>query len=212
MPRTDQTGDHVVPAEDAASQKILAAAADLFFRLGYERTTTLEIARGASLSKRTLYECFGNKQGILDALIRSGAARMHQPIKLAEPDSAEAFYEALRRFGRVFLGELFSPAKLAMYRLAIADAGRTGVVARQLEDSGSAPVIAAVRGLFEQAVQKELIRFAEPTLALPAFFGMLVGEMHMRLVMGTVAPLSVPMIRRRVEMAVRTVQLLAVPA
>jgi TetR/AcrR family transcriptional repressor of mexJK operon len=184
----------------------------LFIQLGYERTTTLEIARVARVSKRTLYTCFGTKQGILDALIRSGSERMHAPLDLAAPDSVAGFFDALHRFGNVLLSELFSASKVAMYRLAIADASRSGVVARQLEESGSRPVIDAVRTLFEQAMQNGVIRFADPVLAVSAFFGVLVGEVHMRLVMGTIEPLTPAMIAKRVDMAVRTVEQLGLPA
>ncbi|MBV8653445.1 MAG: helix-turn-helix transcriptional regulator, partial [Alphaproteobacteria bacterium] len=49
---------------------------------GYAGASTLEIATRAKVSKRELYALFGNKQGILTALISSRATRMRQPLAL----------------------------------------------------------------------------------------------------------------------------------
>ena len=191
------------------AQRILTAAATLFFTCGYERTTTLDIARHANLSKRTLYQCFGNKQGILDALIRTGARRMHQQSDFARPTSAVAFFEALEMFGNVFLQELFSDQKIAMYRLAITDATRSGIVAKQLEESGSMPVIAAVRALFDMARTDSLVRFSDPSVAVIVFFNVLIGEIHLKLIMGTGPKVTPSLIAGRVALALATMRQLA---
>lgn len=51
--------------------EILDAAAELFTRLGYTRTTTRQIAEAVGLRQGSLFHYFGRKQDILDELLRA---------------------------------------------------------------------------------------------------------------------------------------------
>ncbi len=53
----------------AIEQRIIIKAEELFFKFGYTKTTTEDIAREASVSKRTLYKYFRSKSHILETLI-----------------------------------------------------------------------------------------------------------------------------------------------
>jgi len=55
------------PAEESGRKRevIIATAEKLFAERGFARSTTLEIAKGAGLAERTLYEHFENKEDIL---------------------------------------------------------------------------------------------------------------------------------------------------
>lgn len=50
---------------DATKERILDLSERLFFRFGFQRVTTEEIAREAGISKRTLYELFPSKSDIV---------------------------------------------------------------------------------------------------------------------------------------------------
>jgi AcrR family transcriptional regulator len=188
---------------------VLKAAAKIFFSKGYERATTLDIATEAKVSKRLLYELFENKQGILVALIKLGTQRMQQPIDVPVPESAAAFYETLRAFGRPFLTELYDERNIAMTRLAIADATSSGVVARELATSGSGPVIAAVEKLFKQVADKKLVFFGDAEESASVFFNVLVGDVRIKLLMGAHIKITKALIDQRVELAVEVVKALA---
>ncbi|MBI5489357.1 MAG: helix-turn-helix transcriptional regulator [Deltaproteobacteria bacterium] len=47
---------------------ILAAAIDLFDRLGYEKVTVEDVATRAHVSKKTLYKKYDDKRGLLGAI------------------------------------------------------------------------------------------------------------------------------------------------
>ena len=81
---------------------ILEAAYQVLMERGYAGASTLEIATRARVSKRELYAEFGNKSGILRALIAATATRMQLPLATAEiRDRADlaAALEALRHDG-----------------------------------------------------------------------------------------------------------------
>ena len=207
MPKSSSQPEQA-PSEDRR-QAVLKAAAKVFFCKGYERATTLDIATEAKVSKRLLYELFENKQGILVALIKSHTQRMQQPIDVQAPDSAETFYETLRVFGRAFLTELYSEGNIAMTRLAIADALSSGVVAKELAASGSAPVIAAVEKLFGNITEKRLVLFEDAGEATSVYFSVLVGDVRTKLLMGSNIKITKTLVDQRVELAIKVVKVLA---
>src|SRR6185437_14931773 len=64
--------------EEAATgprERIMGAAFAVLTEKGYTGASTLEIATRARVSKRELYTLFGDKRGILVAMIASRAAR-----------------------------------------------------------------------------------------------------------------------------------------
>jgi AcrR family transcriptional regulator len=178
----------------------------VFFERGFEAATTLEIARRARTSKRALYELFGSKDLLLAALIRESSRTMQAPLGLASPDTRAALLETLGRFGHQFLEQLFHPHRTAMYRLAIAEAFRSGTVARELEAAGRQPVVEALTQFLAQAARNKLIRAQDIELLAAAYFGILVGGMHTQLLLGLQKAIPPKMIRHRVDQAVEAVR------
>ena len=78
MPKTTAPAPDPSPLADLEPRRrgILEAAYDVLMERGYAGASTLEIATRARVSKRELYAEFGNKSGILQALIAATAARM----------------------------------------------------------------------------------------------------------------------------------------
>lgn len=59
--------------EGAKRERVLGAAKELFSRFGFKKATVDEIAEGAGLSKRTLYEVFESKEALLADLVMAEA-------------------------------------------------------------------------------------------------------------------------------------------
>ena len=118
---------------------MLGAAFDVLMEQGYAGASTLEIATRAKVSKRELYAEFGNKAGILEALIATTAARMQVPLALPEATDRTALAAILAQYGATALTELTHPAVLAINRLAVAEAGGKSELGRILDRSGREP-------------------------------------------------------------------------
>lgn len=58
----------------SSRERLMNAGKELFARNGYEKTSTLEIARGAGTSESQLMKHFGSKEGLLEALFDKGWA------------------------------------------------------------------------------------------------------------------------------------------
>src|SRR5476649_2816529 len=96
------------PIDDQPPRRraILAAPFDVLMERGYSGANTLEIASRAKVSKRELYAEFGNKGGILEALIATTSARMQAPLNLSEVTDRSALAAALTHYGKTALSEL----------------------------------------------------------------------------------------------------------
>jgi AcrR family transcriptional regulator len=64
-----------------ARQRILAAAADLFYREGINATGVERLATESSVSKRTLYQHFPSKAAVVEAYLRSIEPRVANPLQ-----------------------------------------------------------------------------------------------------------------------------------
>src|SRR5260221_10750795 len=100
--------------EPTVRKRIIEAAFSAFIEGGYAETTTLEIATRAHVSKRALYELFGNKQEMLVACISERAARLRAPADLPVPRDREALAKVLVGFGTQILSEVSDPAVVAI--------------------------------------------------------------------------------------------------
>ena len=112
------------PAKRAA---IESAALALFLRDGYARTSVDAVAREAGVSKRTVYDYYGDKQRLfLDVIARTQAGHEDHFRALLDatlPADAPDLEAALVAFGRAFAsGVAQTPDRNAMVRLLVAEA------------------------------------------------------------------------------------------
>jgi AcrR family transcriptional regulator len=66
--------------ETGNRENIIQTALDLFSLQGYEATGVMEIADKSGISKPTMYHYFGNKRGLLDAIIASHGKKIYDAI------------------------------------------------------------------------------------------------------------------------------------
>lgn len=58
-----------MPDSDKTQEQILAAAAEVITRIGYDKTTMSDVAEEAGLSRRTIYLYFQGKEDLFEALV-----------------------------------------------------------------------------------------------------------------------------------------------
>ncbi len=162
--------------------RILGAAFDAFVEHGYEKTTTIEIATRAKVSKRELYALVGNKQEMLAACIRTRAQRLRMPVDVPEAKTREELAAALAAIGEVLLREVSDRAVIAVFRLAIAEAVRAPEIARSLDQIGREAGRSALRTVLSQARAAKLVDGAPAEMA-ERFGALLWGNLMLNLLM-----------------------------
>lgn len=96
-------------------ERILNAAADLLEREGTEAMTTRAVCQAAGVTAPTLYHHFGDKEGLLRAVVQRGVAQF-MVRKRASRTTADALAD-LRRGWDDWLG--FATARPRLFRLMI---------------------------------------------------------------------------------------------
>jgi TetR/AcrR family transcriptional regulator, mexJK operon transcriptional repressor len=175
---------------DPRREAMLSAAFDAFLEHGVSGTTTEEIARRARVSKREIYRLFGNKEVLFAELVRARGTSMRRGLALAPPESRATALEALERFGCEFLTLLTDRSTVAVYRLAIAEAGRAPELGRQLDLQGRGTVRESLQRWLTLARDKGVLPVTDPDRAAGTFLVLLSGDVTVRQLLGAVGPLD----------------------
>ena len=179
------------PAEDAQSgtarARILNAAFEVLREHGYGATQTREIAARAKVSKREIYSEFGSKEGIFAAVIAARAERMRRPAVEPNVTSRDAFERTLRNVGVAYLEQLYDPAVISTFRLAIASAEESPEMARILQRYAFVPNQRALREMMAAAVDARILG-GEVSQLSSRYFALLTGGTHVAVLLGMENP------------------------
>lgn len=140
---------------------ILRAAEAVFARHGYSGATMERIASEAGMSKRTLYQHFGDKLTVLAALLRAYDA---DPVMtcLTDPDPEGTPHQILHRSLTEIARHVLGPGQVALTRLAIAEATSTPEVARLFYENAMDGISAAFARRLARMAGRGQIRTADP--------------------------------------------------
>jgi AcrR family transcriptional regulator len=189
-----------VQADDEMRQRVLGAAFKAFTENGYARTSTLDIATRAKVSKRDLYALYASKQAMLIACIRARSSRTLLPAEYRAPENRDALAASLKAFGIILLTEVSSPQVIAMFRLAIGESQAAPEVARALDE----------RRHTNRGVVRDIVAHAQSLKLLPAgdaqalageFIALLWQDLQLGLLLGVIERPSRVEIERRAATA-----------
>lgn len=99
-------------------RRILDAAKEVFLEQGFENASISDIMKRAGGSMSTLYRCFGNKLGLLEAMMQQSCDDLFASFdqdRIWSEDAASTLY----RFGQRFIEMISRPQAIAMYRLVL---------------------------------------------------------------------------------------------
>jgi TetR/AcrR family transcriptional repressor of mexJK operon len=173
------------PAKRAA---IESAALGLFLRDGFARTSVDAVAREAGVSKRTVYDYYGDKQTLfLDVITRTQAGyedRFRELLDRTLPADAPDLEAALSAFGRAFAsGVAQTPDRNAMVRLIVAEAAHFPDLLERWRAAGPQQEMLADR--LVRFAERGLLDVPDPVEAA-AYLGILVtARAHGRTLYGT---------------------------
>src|SRR6516162_7422418 len=88
---------------DTQRQRVLGAAFATFLEKGYARTSMLDIASRAKISKRDLYAMCSGKPAMLREVIAERARRMRLPLDLPPVKDRRSLIATLNAFGLAVL-------------------------------------------------------------------------------------------------------------
>lgn len=160
-------------------QAILDAALDLFLEHGFAATSLDKVIDRAGGSRRTIYETFGDKEGLLEAVVSQGCLDIIEQldIKGLLEMSPE---QALGKIGGVFLEMLTTPRKIALLRLVTAESTRAPELGRHFMASGPERGYGLVETYFRDAIAAGKLNLADPETSARQFLELVKGDLTFR--------------------------------
>ncbi|MDR3471545.1 MAG: TetR/AcrR family transcriptional regulator C-terminal domain-containing protein [Devosia sp.] len=165
-------------------QAVLTAALGLLVE-GGDRLTMTAVARRASCSKETLYKWFGDRDGLLTATVQWQAAKVRMPQVDRRRLDGALLRQSVEQFARDLLATIVGEISVTLNRLAIAHAAeeKRGLGAIVLEN-GPLAIRKRLKPVLEAGREARLLRFESSEEAYRTFFGLVVRDVQIRLLLG----------------------------
>jgi AcrR family transcriptional regulator len=188
MKETNARGGKRDSAAEAGSPlrgRVLRAAFSLFHERGFSKTSMLEIATRAQVSKRDLYALFDDKHALLADGIAERARGMRQRLEsmMPAPSSREQLTATLIEVGISILQTVCNAEVLMIYRLAIAESDRSPEVGRVLDNQGREANHRALAKFLKEAQTRGLIGPGDPAALVARYAAVLWDDLLVRLLL-----------------------------
>lgn len=187
--------------EGPARERILGAAFKAFMEQGYARTSTLDIATRAKVSKRELYSYFENKQALFAAGIAQRTNAMQIPLQHSDVTNPEGLATTLQSLGRAILTGVTDDHVVAVHRLAIAESSRSPDIAVTLDRAGRGEIRKAVADLVAKSQARGLIVEGDAVEMAELYCAQLFSDILLRLISRVGRKPSAKEIARRADIA-----------
>ena len=182
-------------------QAVLTAALGLLVE-GGDRLTMTAVARRASCSKETLYKWFGDRDGLLTATVQWQAAKVRMPQVDRRRLDAQSLRQSVEQFALDLLSTIVGEVSVTLNRLAIEHTGaeKRGLGAIVLEN-GPLAIRKRLKPVLEAGREARLLRFESSEEAYRTFYGLVVRDAQIRLLLGDDLPYSPALVARDAKAA-----------
>ena len=181
--RTDRCARPPSPRE-RRHEAILDAAETLFIEQGYEGTSLAEIVRRSGGSLATLYDLFGNKQGLLHAIAIRWRDEMTAERTDPGPVHGRSNIDTLMDYVRKESLLWEAPRVVALMRMLVSEGLRDRDFAVQTYRDLHLPFIAELSGLFAEWAAAGSARIDDPEATAHLFVSTISGDMMLSRLFG----------------------------
>ena len=176
----DTEGGNILSARAARRRAAMIEAASIVFREhGFAEASLDMVIERSGGSRRTLYEHFGNKEGLfvasIEQMLESHNSKL-EPLALGGTNVEED----LTRVGTAFLGAILSEESLAICRMVIAEMKRFPDLGQRFFDLGPMRAYAAFSGYLRHQQAAGTLDITDPDLTARQLLESLGGDLHMR--------------------------------
>jgi TetR/AcrR family transcriptional regulator, mexJK operon transcriptional repressor len=179
MKRLAENRNEIPPAH---RERILGAATDCFLELGFQRTSTAEIARRARVSKRELYTCFKDKRDLLSAMIFKAQDEMQTNLRTLW-SSREAPEKVLPKAARILQDFILSEQFAKLLRIIAAESYQNPEIAKQFYDLGPNRGRKTTAKYLSYQMRQGRLKQGDPIRAADDFLDLVVGAQLMTAMM-----------------------------
>ncbi|MEE4237289.1 MAG: TetR/AcrR family transcriptional regulator C-terminal domain-containing protein [Anderseniella sp.] len=177
--------EHVQGEEFSPRQReVLDAVLSLMLDEG-ESFSMAAVAAKASCSKETLYNWFGDRDGLLTATVQWQASKVRLPVLAREGLDRATLQARLADFAESWLTVLTGEVSIALNSLAVAHAkSARSPLGKTVLDNGRFAIGRRLKPVLEMAREAGLISFDDTEEAFRTFFGLVVRDVQIRALLG----------------------------
>lgn len=161
---------------DQRRNEILDIAKQMMVDTGVEQTTMLRIAQQAGASKETLYNWFGTKTGLIEALCLREAEIINDQLSTALNDNTRSIESVLENLAIGLMNTLLGDWSLAVNRAAM----QSPEIAATVLQSGRFTVGPMVAEYLERQATAGRIRIDSGDAAFRMLFGLIMQDSQIR--------------------------------
>lgn len=186
-------------------EQIENAAYQVLEQKGYTGTSMANIARQAQASNETLYNWYGDKQGLFKALVTRNAAEVRSLLEVELTSGQDPLF-VLGLLGPKLLKLLLGDRAIALNRAAAADP--TGELGRTISKAGRESVLPLLEQVLEEAKRNRRLQFERSDEAAALYLDLLVGDLQIRRVIGRMKVPTRKYCDQRSELAISRLRVL----
>lgn len=160
---------------------ILAATRAVFLERGYANASIDAVVERSGGSKATVYQLFGNKEGLLAALVAEGAEELAHLVETLPLDGG--LEDSLRAFARGYLNLVLRPERLGLFRLVVGESSRVPELGDVFYRSGPQSCGKGMTRFFGSVMERGLMRRADPERTAFQFIHALRGDLYMQVML-----------------------------
>ena len=190
-------------AKRKRENEIETAAYRVLSERGYSGTSMLEVAKEAKASNETLYRWYGDKRGLFASMVVANAADAKAELEAALTEGGDD-WDRLRRLGFVLLTTLLNDKTVLLHRAAAAD--QSCELGWVMAESGRDTITATIQSLIEKATSQSGTVARDSSYATEMFFGILLGDLQIRRIIGVIPLPDGRVIEDRSEFAVSAIR------
>ena len=159
--------------------RLLQAARQVFLERGFEGATLDQVIAVSGGSRATLYEQFGDKEGLFAAIVGEICDDIQLPLAGglgSDPDPGTV----LQAFALRFMTRLMDAESLALYRLVIAESRRLPGLGERVFAAGPERSARALADYLRLQSRAGKMRVRDPDLSVRVFLEMIKSDLHTR--------------------------------
>lgn len=180
--------------------RFLEVATEVFLEKGYRDTRLTDIVARSGGSLSTLYASFGNKEGLVHAIMERSIRSFGEGLDiLDEPGLAPA--DALPPAAERLAAEMLTPERVVSHRIIIGE----GIAFPELRDwffeHGVDPAHARLADYFSRQVAANALVIDHPAIAADQFYMAAFAGTIIRTINGKLSPTDLPAVRAQAREA-----------
>lgn len=173
--KSNQAGRPTAAELERRKARVMEVATELFVSRGYAATSLVDIAKGAGVATRTLYQHFGDKEAMFqDVIFARDTGTIGIPKPTLEPD--DTLHSALARAARYACEVALRQQSVDLMRLMVAESNRFPDLMRKVATATFARFRRNVAKVFEALAGQGLLPDGDHARSAELFVDLILGN------------------------------------